>query len=121
MAPTGSPLRELNLEVSVGAAGATHSQQRVYTRRVADQSGKAINSEEMVFLQAAKTVSDSRLKVGETRRETFEFPVPANSSARVIARLWYFYSPTAATPDETRVNFLTLPVFVPAGKRSSGD
>lgn len=121
MVPTGSPLRELNLEVSVGAAGKTHEEKRVYTRKVIDQAGKEIHSEELVFLKAAKTISDTRLKPGETRRETFEFPVPAGASARVVARLWYFYSPTAATPDETRVNFLTLPAFIPAGRRSSGD
>lgn len=119
MVPTGSPLRELNLEVSVGAAGKTHDEQRVYTRKVVDQSGKAINSEELVFLQAAKTVSDTRLKAGETRRETFEFAVPAGAAARVVARLWYFYSPGAAAFDETRVNFLTLPTYVPAGPRSA--
>jgi hypothetical protein len=119
MVPTGSPLRQLNLEVSVGAAGKTHEERRVYTRKVVDQAGKEINSEELVFLKAAKTVSDSRLKAGETRRESFEFQVPAAASARVVARLWYFYSPTAATADETRVNFLTLPAYVPAGRRPS--
>jgi len=121
MVPTGSPLRELNLEVSVGAAGKTHEEQRVYTRKVVDQFGKAINSEELVFLKAAKAVSDTRLKPGEMRRETFAFPVPATASARVVARVWYSYSPTASTPDETRVNFLTLPAFVPAGRRSPDD
>ena len=58
--PTGSPLRQIVLEVRAGAG----REERVYTRRIADAQGKPIQREDHAFLKAAKVVADSRLAPG---------------------------------------------------------
>jgi hypothetical protein len=113
MAPTGSPLRRLHLNVSVSAGGQTQEQEKVYQRRVAGSDGQELKSEELVFLKASRTLDDTRLKPGEHRREIFGFSVAANQAARVRARLSYSYSPRASGPGSERLNFLSLPSYAP--------
>ena len=113
MVPTGSPLRKLILQVIAAPfAGKKIEQQRVFTRVVADQHGKILNREDLVFMKAAKVVSDTRLKPGETRKESFTFPVPQGVRSTVQANFIYYYSPTAATKAQQEVKFLSFSRFV---------
>jgi hypothetical protein len=107
--PTGSPLRQLVMELGADSAGGQHfTAQRVYARTVADQHGTVLMREHFAFLKAAKVVSDTRLAPGEKRLETFLFPIPKGSQTQVHATFWYYYSPLANTESEKRVTFLTL-------------
>lgn len=107
--PTGSPLRQLVMELRADSAGGQHfREERVYARRVADQHGTVLMREHFAFLKAAKLVSDTRLAPGEKRVETFRFPIPKGSQTQVKATFWYYYSPLARTESQKRVTFLTL-------------
>jgi hypothetical protein len=91
------------------SAGGQHfREERVYTRRVADQHGTVMMREHFAFLKAAKLVSDTRLAPGEKRVETFTFPIPKGSQTQVKATFVYYYSPLAKTESQKRITFLTL-------------
>lgn len=106
--PTGSPLRQVILEVRADAGAWQFREERVLTRKVADQHGTVLGREHFVFLKAAKVVSDTRLAPGEKRSESFSFPIPAGNQAQVKATLVYVYSPMARTQDQQRVTFMSL-------------
>ncbi len=107
--PTGSPMRQLILEVTAEPYGAERlRQERVYRRTVADKSGKPVTLEPRAFLEGAKTVSDNRLAPDEKRTEVFSFPIPAGTQTQVQATFWYYYSPLAETDAQMRMTFLTL-------------
>ncbi len=107
--PTGSPLRQMELEVTAGSAeGRLLREQRRYAREVADHHGTVLMREHFAFLRAAETVSDTRLKPGEKRLETFVFRIPAGDPAKIDATLWYVYSPLARTETETKLAFASL-------------
>jgi predicted CXXCH cytochrome family protein len=112
--PTGSPLRQLVLEVRADVYGGQQlSEQRIYARNVADTHGTVLQREHFAFMKAAKVASDTRLAPGEKRTETFEFPVPASSQAQVKATFWYYYSPMARTESQKRITFLTMNRLIP--------
>jgi len=107
--PTGSPLRQLVMELRADSAGGQHfREERVYARKVADQHGTVLMREHFAFLKAAKLVSDTRLAPGEKRVETFRFRIPKGSQTQVKATFWYYYSPLAREESQKRVTFLTL-------------
>ncbi len=111
--PTGSPMRQLVLEVRADAYdGKQYREKRVYRRAVADQAGKEIEREHIAFLRGAKVLSDTRLAPDEKRKEAFTFPIPAKTSAQVSAKLWYYYSPLARNEAEKWVTFLTIQQLV---------
>jgi hypothetical protein len=111
--PTGSPLRQIVLEVKADAYNGQHfREQRVYRRTVADQQGKEIDREPTAFLRGASVLSDTRLAPGEKRRESFAFAIPPGTSAQVSATFWYYYSPLARTEAQKRVTFLALQQLV---------
>ena len=69
--PTGSPLRQLMLEVLAdGGAGYRFREERFYRRVVADASGTAVTKEHFAFLKGARVLSDTRLAPDEKRTET---------------------------------------------------
>jgi predicted CXXCH cytochrome family protein len=112
--PTGSPLRQLTLEVRAdGYRGEHFREERIYARKVADSNGTPLMREHLAFMKAAKVVSDTRLGPGEKRSETFSFAIPAASQAQVKATFWYYYSPMARTESQQRITFLTLNRLVP--------
>jgi nitrate/TMAO reductase-like tetraheme cytochrome c subunit len=112
--PTGSPLRQLILEVRVSARdGQDYKEERVYRRQVADASGTLAQREHVAFLKGAKLVSDTRLAPDEARIEAFSFPIPRGKPANIKATLSYYYSPFATTEGQKRVTFVTLSQFVP--------
>ncbi|MCC7176020.1 MAG: hypothetical protein IT159_12555 [Bryobacterales bacterium] len=107
--PTGSPMRQLVLEVTADPySGRQLREERVYRRTLADSQGKPVEREPQAFLRGAKVTSDNRLTPGEKRIETFRFPVPAGTQTQVQATFWYYYSPLAQTESQQRVTFLTL-------------
>ncbi len=111
--PTGSPLRQLVLELRVDAYdGRRFQERRVYRRVVVDASGNEIDREYLAFLKGARVVADTRLAPGESRTETFAFPLPAGVQAQVTATLWYYYSPLARTESQRRITFRTISQLV---------
>ena len=107
--PTGSPMRQLILEVTAAPFGGSPlREERVYRRTVVDQQGKPVTLEPYAFVCGAKTASDNRLAPEEKRTETFTFPVKAGTQTQVQATFWYYYSPLAATESQKRITFLTL-------------
>ncbi len=113
MVPTGSPLRKLILDVRVEPMGGKSLEQtRAFTRVVADRDGKILNREDLVFLRAAKVVSDTRLAPLQTKKEFFTFKVPQGTGSTVAADFYYSYSPMATTKAQQEVEFLSLTRFV---------
>lgn len=107
--PTGSPLRQLILEVRADSYGGQHlREERVYARTIADQNGDPVKHEHLGFVKGAKELSDTRLLPGAAKTETFTFEIPKGSQTRVEADLYYYYSPTAATEGEEKIKFLTM-------------
>lgn len=107
--PTGSPMRQVILDVKVDVYDGRHfHEERAYSRTVADQQGVEIHREPVAFLKGAMVIADTRLKPEEKRHEVFAFPVPAGTQAQVSATFWYYYSPLARTEAQKRVTFLTL-------------
>jgi len=111
--PTGSPLRQLILDVRAESYGSQpYHDERVLTRKVADRHGTVLGREHFVFLKAAQVVSDTRLAPGEKRAETFSFPIPAGRRTQIKATLIYVYSPMARNQAQQRVNVMTLNQWV---------
>ena len=106
--PTGSPLRQLILDVTARTAdGREMHAKKVYARTVKDAAGKVLEKEHFVFTKAAGVVLDSRLAPDETRKEVFYFDTPAGSTTEFRAVLSYYYSPFAREKADQRVNFLS--------------
>jgi len=107
--PTGSPLRQLILELRADSFDGRHfREKRIYRRTVADQGGKAVEREHFAFLKGARVLQDTRLAPNETRTETFTFPIPRGTQTQVEAAFSYYYSPMATTAAQQEVKFLTI-------------
>ena len=107
--PTGSPMRQLVLEVRTDSYSGQHfREERTYRRTVAGQQGKPVEREYLAFLKASKVLSDTRLAPEERRTETFTFAIPPGATTQVRATFWYYYSPLARTESQKRVTFLSL-------------
>ncbi len=107
--PTGSPLRQIVLELRADSYDGKHfREERVYRRAVADQQGTPVNREHVAFVKAAKVISDTRLAPDEKRTERFSFDVPQGVQTQVRATFWYYYSPLAEAESQKRVTFLSL-------------
>ncbi len=101
--PTGSPLRQMILEVRVELAGGKNLvEERHYRRMVVDRNGKEVSGEHLAFLRGAKEMQDTRLMAGETRVEKFSFPLSQGQPARVVANLYYYYSPNASIAQQKK-------------------
>jgi len=106
--PTGSPLRQVALDLSVeGYDGSRFHDERLYRRVVADQQGVELKQVHLAMVKSAKTLSDTRLAPGEKRAEVFNVPLARGVQAQVKATFWYYYSPLAPASQQ-RVTFLTL-------------
>lgn len=107
--PTGSPLRQLLLELRADSNDGRHfREERLYRRSVADQQGKPLAMEHFAFLRGAKVVSDTRLAPDERRVETFSFAIPPEIQTRVTATFRYYYSPMARSESQKQITFLTI-------------
>jgi hypothetical protein len=103
MVPTGIPTRKLILYVELRAANEYFNQQRIYQRILVDESGNEIVKEGEVFLLAAETSFDNRIKPRETRIERFAFAMPKNRKITISAWIEYLYRTRVLTPTEMRV------------------
>lgn len=103
MVPTGIPARKLILYVELRAPNEYFSQQRVYQRILVDESGNEIKKDSEIFLKAAKTSFDNRIKPREKRTERFAFAQPRNRKVTITARVDYFYKTQVLSPTEMRV------------------
>lgn len=111
--PTGSPMRQVVLEVIADAyEGQDFSEERRYGRTVADAAGKRAEAEHAAFFRGAKVLSDTRLAPDEKRTEVFRFAIPDRVPVQVTARLAYYYSPLARKEAEKRIVFHTISRFV---------
>lgn len=111
--PTGSPLRQLVLEVRGETNGGGHFlQERVYRRTVGDREAKPVEREYLVFDRGVKATADTRLAPDEKRSETFLFDVPQGVEVRVNVALRYYYSPLGKTESQKNATFLTLSTVV---------
>jgi hypothetical protein len=107
--PTGSPMRQLILELTADPYGGRQfREQRIYRRNVVDKQGRVLEQEPYAFVGGAKATSDNRLAPDERRTETFMFPIPSGTQTQVQATFWYYYSPLAETESQKRLTFLTL-------------
>jgi hypothetical protein len=107
--PSGSPMRQLILEVNADTDSGGHfSAQREYRRTFADQQAKPLDREYAVFVKANQVIEDTRLAPDEKRTETFVFDVPSGEETQVKATFWYFYSPLGKVDSQKRVAFLSL-------------
>ena len=103
LVPTGIPSRKLILLVELRTPNEYFSQQRVYQKRVVDESGKEIKKEYDFFLKAARVSFDNRLRPRETRMERFAFAMPKNRKITISARIEYLYKTKVLSPTEMRV------------------
>ncbi len=104
--PTGSPMRQMILDVSLQVYGGQRfREQRYYRREVADRTGRRLEREHVALLRGAKVLSDTRLAPDEKRVETFSFPVPPGAKATLKASFHYYYSPMARTESQERLTF----------------
>jgi hypothetical protein len=111
--PTGSPLRQLVLDLRVDTADARHfKEEHIYRRVVADQHGTPVNREHFAFVKAAKTLGDTRLAPDESRKEEFTYNIKPGVQTNVKATLSYVYSPLARTESQQHVTFLSLSKIV---------
>ncbi len=111
--PTGSPLRQLVLEVHADTASGQHLvQERVYRRTVADREGRPVEREYIAFDGGARVLADTRLAPDEKRAETFLFDVAPGVETQVSMVFRYSYSPLAKTESQREVRFLPLSTVV---------
>ncbi len=107
--PTGSPMRQLVIEVRADSYDGKHfREERRYRRTVVDAKGQELRLEPAVFLRGAKVVADTRLAPDERRVETFTFPIPAGIQTSVQVALQYYYSPLATGESQKSVAFRTI-------------
>lgn len=113
--PTGSPMRQLILEVradpfccAASGGGQDLYAKRIYRREVADRHRRPVVREDQAFLNGAMVLSDTRLAPDEKRKETFSFAIPQGVPVQVKATLIYYYSPLARTESQQRVVFRTI-------------
>lgn len=112
--PTGSPLRQLILELRADTYdGQRFREERIYRRVVADASGAKLDREHVAFMKGARVLSDTRLAANESRTETFTFPVPTGVQTQLDASFYYYYSPMASTEAEQKLKFLSIRRLVP--------
>lgn len=106
--PTGMPGRKIILEVAIdaGKAGAM-SERRVYGKTFKNRSGKTLEHVADYFGPGVLLESDSRIQPDEERAETFEFPVPADTSAYLTVKLEYEHAPQGQDEEMDRLTFFT--------------
>lgn len=104
--PTGMPGRRVVLDVRVKTSdGTSFEERRVYGRVFNDALGKTITRDSGYFTKGASLVSDSRLRAGESRTESFRFTAPRSATAYVTVHLVYEHAPGGVSDEKTRVVF----------------
>jgi hypothetical protein len=112
--PTGSPMRKMILEVLVEPEGGIPAsrQEITYARSISDQKGEILQREHSAFLKGARVVKDTRFAPRETRAQELLFNVPPDKHLKVVANLYYYYSPMATAESQQEIKFLSLSRFI---------
>jgi hypothetical protein len=106
--PTGMPSRRVVLEIKVKTSdGQTYNEQRTYGQTFEDATGAPIITDSGYFAKGVKRTADTRILGGESRTETFRFPVFRQSTAFVSVRLSYEHAPTGDKENRTWITFYT--------------
>lgn len=104
--PTGAPSRRLALNVVVYSYTDNQEitrQTRIYKKVLLGKSNEALRDDAEMFLFAGSVESDNRLSPGETREESFSFPIGREVGVRVEAELVYEYDPMVFVEKNMRV------------------
>ena len=114
--PTEMPTRKIVLEVSLkDEAGKTLNKRNAEYRRIlADSEGKAILTAEHAMMQAARVLSDNRIKPKEVRHEVFSFAnlLPLKPYL-VTATLTYSFEIATPEPNMIRSEMANAVKLVP--------
>jgi hypothetical protein len=114
--PTGSAMRKvvLNVKADPQGRGEGFDERRVFHRVVADEQGRPISHEHLLFFEGAKVLSDTRLAPEEERVESFSFAIPKTRPVRLEATLTYYYShsSTEAARVQEELIFRSIKRFV---------
>jgi hypothetical protein len=104
--PTGMPGRRVFLEIRVlTSEGETREERKTYAETFTDASGEVITRDSGYFAKGVKLTSDTRIRSGEKRMESFRFPVPPAASADITVKLRYEHSPTGDKENRTSIIF----------------
>jgi len=106
--PTGMPGRKVTLGVKVKTSdGQAFEESRIYSRVFNDAGGKPIARDSAYFGSGVRGVSDTRLKAGEKRVETFNIRVAPTATAYLTVTLNYDHAPTGDAENRTSITFQT--------------
>ena len=101
--PTGMPTRHVVLTAEiVGTESGSQQQSLSYGAVVQDKDGKVLDHDSDVMLAGTRLASDTRLRPGEQRIETFKFSIRPDENVEVRSRLAYRYAPLGS--EELAVN-----------------
>ncbi len=106
--PTGMPGRRVIMEVSVrGSNGAEFQERRIYGKQFTDAAGEVISRDSRYFAKGIRFLSDSRIPADSERLESFDFAIPARSTAYITVKLHYEHLPTGDKENRTFLTFLS--------------
>jgi hypothetical protein len=104
--PTGMPTRHVVLATEiVGSESGSQQQSRSYGVVVQDKNGKVLDHDSDVMLAGARYASDTRLRPGERRTETFKFTIKPDENLEVRTRLAYRYAPLGSNDLAVNIDF----------------
>jgi len=103
--PTGMPGRRIVLRVELSAGGRTFVDSRVYGKQFANAAGGVVTHVADYFVGGLELQSDTRIRVDETRVESFDFPVAGNERATVEISLAYEHNPRGENAERERFVF----------------
>ncbi len=106
--PTGMPGRRLILALTIRTdGGQTYEGRRIYTKTFAGADGKPIEQEGRCFAPGVRLLSDTRLRAGETRTETFAFPVAPAAAGTISMKVQYEHAPTSSPENREYLTVLS--------------
>lgn len=94
MIPTGLPSRKIVLTVkAVTSGGNVHIDSVKFQKILADRDGKELDKDSDILLRGVSVAFDNRIAPQETRRLKFNFRIPKEVPAKVMAEITYLYEP----------------------------
>jgi len=104
--PTGMPGRRVILAVGVQTTnGKTYEERRVYAKVLGGADGTPVPRDSGNFAKGVRVQSDTRLRAGEKRHESFRFAVPKNATAFITVKLHYEHKPLGGEEGRTWITF----------------
>lgn len=104
--PTGMPGRRVILAVGVQTTnGKSFEERRVYAKAMGGADGKPVPRDSANFAKGVRVQSDTRIRAGEKRNESFRFMVPAAATAFITVKLHYEHRPLGGEDGRTWITF----------------